>query len=256
MRNLQRILLCVLLVVTNSSIALAAATSPASSCPSASSSTIPLGALSGSDADALAQTLSSIFHGEFVVTACADPKSSDDASSSTPAGPGADSASSSKHTLLVKSHDGSPANLQCASSNPSGCALKGLAASLDRDNFKGGALNSTYVVRVGKTEFAQKLVKYFAHPSPDIDVEPAINGYVAGCEDAAKPPILLGSVSAGWLSGTLPNRLKTRSLILLYPTSLPVTVLPGAQREAAEAHLLGFPLVSPSYLTTRPIVEG
>ncbi len=183
MRNLQRILLCILLVVISASIALAAATSTASSCPSASSSTIPLGALSGSDADALAQTLSSIFHGEFVVAACADPKSSDDASSSTPAGPGADSASSSKHTLLAKSHDGSPANLQCASSNPSGCALKGLAASLDRDNFKGGALNSTYVVRVGNTEFAQKLVKYFAHPSPDIDVEPAINGYVAGCED-------------------------------------------------------------------------
>jgi hypothetical protein len=49
-----------------------------------------------------------------------------------------------------------------------------VAVSLDRDNFKGGVLNSNFVVHV--EGFAKDLVRAFPHPRPDIDVEQADDG--------------------------------------------------------------------------------
>jgi hypothetical protein len=166
--------------------------------PQASSTPIliPLGALSGSDADLLAQTLSSVFR-DFVVTACADANSDSGQPASTGA-PGSNSSSSSKHTLLVQNSGAAAAAGQCPKppatgnagstipqsratgnagsvipkcpSDPTRCPLEGVEASLDRDNFK-GVLNSNYVAHV--RGFADKLVKAFPHPTPDINVEKA-----------------------------------------------------------------------------------
>jgi hypothetical protein len=52
-------------------------------------------------------------------------------------------------------------------------------------------------------------------------------------------------LSADSLAGMVPNRSTTRAVKSLDPIFLRVTVLPGAQREAAVAHLLGFPLLPP-----------
>ncbi len=137
-----------------------------------SGDTLSLGALTGKDADALALTLSSIFRGQFVATSCADKSdSSGDQPASSPVAGGA-SPSSSNHTLQVKTPGGAAAP-KCSATRPSRCTLEGLAASLDRDNFK-GILNSNYVVKV--EGFAARLAQTFPHPTPDIDVEQAADG--------------------------------------------------------------------------------
>src|SRR4029077_12637050 len=67
---------------------------------------IPLGALSGTDADALARTLSSVFRGELVVTSCAAKNDDSGDQPASPASPGADPSSSSKNTLQVRTVKG------------------------------------------------------------------------------------------------------------------------------------------------------
>jgi hypothetical protein len=137
---------------------------------------INLGVLNGKDADALSLTLSSLFHGRFVVAACDSKTDSSVSKSAAPSASADDASGGSKNTLQVKGV-GSIAVKKCAAANPPRCALDGLAASLDRDNFK-GILNSNYVVRVNG--FAPSLVAAFPHPTPDIDVELVDNGLGIG----------------------------------------------------------------------------
>jgi hypothetical protein len=175
---------------------------------------IPLGALSGTDADLLAATLSSVFRGKFVITACSD-KSSDDSSSGQSTGnAGGDSASSSKHILKIQpwgrsasvsvAKSSSSSNnecsstaqalptsnstaqtppTQCASPKTDECVLERMVSLLDRDNFKGGVLSSAYVIEMEDCKLASKLQAYFAHPIPDLDVEP-----FACCQTEAANP--------------------------------------------------------------------
>jgi hypothetical protein len=128
---------------------------------------LPLGALSGNDADSLAGTLTSVFGDQYVVTASADPgckqKPSDDDSPmvTTPS-----QSNSSKNTLCVKQRDGTvPSKSHLAASD-----FSAVVASLDRDSFKGGVLNSNYVVKIGDPDFARRLITAFPHPAPDIDL--------------------------------------------------------------------------------------
>jgi hypothetical protein len=126
---------------------------------------IQLGALSGGDADALAQTLSSIFSVQYRVTNIADPKSADskdDASSS-------DQPSPPKQTLCVVLR---PRTTTISND------FRDVEASLDRDNFKGSVLNSNFVFRVDDGAFASHLTQSFPHPLPDIDLEIVANNYI------------------------------------------------------------------------------
>jgi hypothetical protein len=134
--------------------------------------TIPIGALtSGSDADALAQTLSSVFRDSFIVTACSSSSKGDGDQSSVPS---SDSKPSLKDSLLVKPR-GKPSSCPANPAQPNvRCDLQGAAISLDRDNFKGLALNSNYVVHV--EGLAAGFAASFPHPVPDIDVEQAGDG--------------------------------------------------------------------------------
>ena len=151
---------------------------------------IPLGALSGTDADALAQTLSTVFHGQYIVTACADAKKDDSSSQpASPAAPGADSSGSSKHTLMVQAVGKS--TVKACPLDASRCAFDAVEGSLDRDNFSGGVLNSNFVVHIEDKDFAIKLSNNFLHPVPDIDVERAVDDHeakdcVAECERGCK----------------------------------------------------------------------
>jgi hypothetical protein len=165
---------------------------PMSSLAQGPPSYISLGALSGTDADLLAQTLSSVFHGEFVVTTCTD-KSSDTGSSPPPSSAGnigGESSGTSKHTLKIEewrqanatSPTPSSSSPQCGSSigprvttcsasPPDECDLLALAHYLDRDSFKGGVLSSAYVIRAKDIQLPGCLSEHFAHPLPDLDVE-------------------------------------------------------------------------------------
>jgi len=131
---------------------------------------VSLGALTGKDADALAQTLSSIFRGQFVATSCADKSDSPGDQSASPSVASGTSSSSSNHTLQVKKSGGAPAP-KCSAANTSRCPFEGVEATLDRDNFSGGILNSNYVVYV--PGFARALANAFPHPTIDIDLEQA-----------------------------------------------------------------------------------
>ena len=136
--------------------------------------TIQLGALTGSDADLLARTLSSTFGNSFVVTSAAGSKSDQTGSEQSAGDSGSDQSSGSKSTLCVTTRDGeapSPALLQTY-------PVSSITTLLDQDNFKGGILNSNYVVRIEDPAFANRLAKAFPHPLPDIDVEHAASGYL------------------------------------------------------------------------------
>jgi hypothetical protein len=133
---------------------------------------IPLGALSGTDADEVARTLNSIFRGELVVTSCATKSDDSGSQAAAPASPSADTSTNSKNTLQVRTVKGGTIP-RCSPGNSSRCVLDGLATSLDRENYK-GALNSNSVVYV--RAFARALAAAFPHPTPDVDVEQADDG--------------------------------------------------------------------------------
>jgi hypothetical protein len=173
--------------------------SPKKSHPETPPALLPLGALSGSDADLLAQTLSSVFHGRLVVTAC-NTKSGDGGGqgSSGSGSPGSGSSGGSKDALQIKDSGVAPAPStstsncsptttkgssaasvpNCTAANTPRCVLRGIEASLDRDNFNGGILNSNYVVYV--KGFAAELATAFPHPTSDIDVEQAVDSVGTG----------------------------------------------------------------------------
>jgi hypothetical protein len=200
---------------------------------------VTLGVLNGKDADALALTLSSVFHGQFVATVCdSKPDSSGDKSVSPPAS-GGDSSGSSKNTLQVKSFGGTTVK-KCSAANVSRCALDGLAVSLDRDNFK-GILNSNYVVQVNG--FALSLVRAFPHPTPDIDVEAVDNGRRIGIDS---PDFLILVPSAAVVGQT--SSVKTLAqhvaglkhdfeLLSKYAPPYPAKVCPAGGTIAAESCL-------------------
>jgi IPT/TIG domain len=147
----------------------ASAATPTKKTTCTQGATIPLGVLTGSDADLLAQTLGSIFNDTFIVAACADSNSS--GQPAAPAASAGDSSTSSKNTLRVKK--GSLSSTPKCAIDAARCAFDGLEASLDRDNFK-GVLNSNYVIHVHG--FASSLAMAFPHPTPDINVEQANDG--------------------------------------------------------------------------------
>lgn len=165
--------------------------------PSCTDPIIRLGALSGTDADALAKTLSSVFQGRFVVSACSSTQGSGGGGDS--AAPGSDSSASSKDTLQVvdtmKVSSPTPKKAGAAASNPFACdvsdpvscALLALARSLDRDNFKGGILSSAFLVPIPNPGFAVKASIAFAHPAPDFDVElvDPLPAYLAGLKKSS-----------------------------------------------------------------------
>jgi hypothetical protein len=113
---------------------------------------VPLGILTGNDADALAQTLSSVMP-NLVVTAFG-PK---------PASPtGSDDKAAPKDTLCAKSRSGSKV------SNADLTELNALVRVLDSDQFKGVGLNSNFLVTGKDLPQLQNIVP---HPTADLDLQ-------------------------------------------------------------------------------------
>jgi IPT/TIG domain len=161
--------------------------------------TITLGVLSGPDSDALAQTLSSIFYEQYLVASIPDPKSAgakDDTTAS-------DQSKTPKQTLCVMPRLGGSAVSD---------AFRNVVARLDRDNFKGGILNSNYVVHVN-SDFASKLECSFRNSLPDIFVE-AVSDYVV----LVPSPTVLGQASSAKTIGQDAAGLK-HDIELLYRQS-------------------------------------
>jgi hypothetical protein len=151
---------------------------------------IPLGALSGTDTDALAQTLSSVFGDRYVVTGSSASDCQEKASDDTSAGAASGQSSSAKNTLCVQARQAAVrAGSTTLSLSPDFLAV---VNSLDRDSFKGGILNSNYVIAIGDPGFAARLVSAFPHPMPDIDLKLVANNYII----LAPSPAVMGQSGA------------------------------------------------------------
>ncbi|MFZ0815712.1 MAG: hypothetical protein WAM78_09345, partial [Candidatus Sulfotelmatobacter sp.] len=147
---------------------------------------IPLGVLTGSEADSLASTLSSVFSDSYIVTSSAADSSS---SGSDPAGAGAgskaDSGSAPKHLCLAlrTNADSSLAKKSAKKGAKGTQAARGakvpargefdhVLAMLDQDNFKGVTLDSNFIIAVTNPRLhASTLAKDFPHPASDLDLK-------------------------------------------------------------------------------------
>jgi hypothetical protein len=150
---------------------------PEPPCP-AGQEQIILGVLTGTDADAVAATLSTVFSQDYIITSKASSASGQGTDTESPgAASKSYSAGASKHLCLSvrpsstglttrKKLNGKLASVpkMCSGSVPEArCNLDRVLALLDQDNFKGMPLNSNFMIKLSSPTFPP-----WAYPAPSL----------------------------------------------------------------------------------------
>jgi hypothetical protein len=146
---------------------------------------IPLGVLSGSEADSLASTLSSVFGDNYIVTSKATSPEGGSGEASD-AGSKADSSGAAKHLCLAerthsskaqshltkaKAKRGSESAEDTCTAATARCDIDKVLSIVDRDSFKGVTLNSNFIIKLGPRLEASALERAMPHPTTDFDLK-------------------------------------------------------------------------------------